>query len=154
MAQDFFLMRWAKLYSSPTEAEQSIEPAIASLGIPYRFQHPLWGLSLFPDFVLLSDRVVIEIDDPSHFTTKKRKDDAIRTQKLAKHNWRVVRCTNAQAIQDPYGTVDDLMRLLELPYRTKSMAQLVPVDLTAATGSALVNEVSNNMSLDTFGYDD
>ena len=37
---DFFLMRWAKLYSKPTEAETALEPAIASLGTPYRFQHP------------------------------------------------------------------------------------------------------------------
>lgn len=118
MAQDFFLMRWAKLYSNPTEAELSIEPAIASMGIPYRFQHPLWGMSLFPDFVLLEDRVVIEVDDPSHSANKKRKEDAERTLKLEKHNWKVVRCTNAQAIDDPYGTVDKLMIDLGLPYRT------------------------------------
>ena len=121
MAQDYFLLRWAKLYSSPTDAEAALEPAIASLGIPYRFQHPLWGLSLFPDFVLLDERIVIEVDDASHATTKKRKEDAERTLKLNKHNWRVIRCTNADAIEDPYGTVDKLMELLELPYRTNRL---------------------------------
>lgn len=117
MAQDYFLLRWAKLYSSPTDAEAALEPAIASLGIPYRFQHPLWGLSLFPDFVLLNDRVVIEVDDASHSTSKKKKEDIERTAKLNKHNWRVIRCTNADAERDPVGTVNKMMELLDLPYR-------------------------------------
>lgn len=38
------LRRWAALYADPTPAEQAIEPAIASMGVPYRFQHPLWAL--------------------------------------------------------------------------------------------------------------
>lgn len=115
---DFFLMRWAKLYSKPTEAEQALEPAIASLGTPYRFQHPLWGLSLFPDFALLNPRVIIEVDDSSHSTTAKKKADKERTEKLTRYNWRVVRCTNNQAMTDPYGTVDSLMEEAGLPYRT------------------------------------
>jgi very-short-patch-repair endonuclease len=121
MAQDYFLLRWAKLYSSPTEAEEAIEPAIASLGIRYRFQHPLWGLSLFPDFALPDDRVLIEVDDPSHNTKKKRIEDQERTTKLNKHNWRVVRCTNDEAIKDPYGTVDRMMEEMKLPYRTNNV---------------------------------
>jgi len=115
---DFFLMRWAKLYSKPTEAETALEPAIASLGTPYRFQHPLWGLSLFPDFVLLVPRVIIEVDDSSHSTTVKKRADKERTEKLVRYNWRVIRCTNNQAITDPYGTIDSLMEEAELPYRT------------------------------------
>lgn len=120
--QDYFLLRWAKLYSRPTDAEQAIEPAIASLGIPYRFQHPLWGLSVFPDFALPTERIVIEVDDTSHNTSKKKKEDAERTSKLNKHNWTVVRCTNAQALEDPYGTVDSMMTELGLPYRTNKTA--------------------------------
>lgn len=116
---DFFLMRWAKLYTHQTDAEQALEPAIASLGVPYRFQHPLWGLSLFPDFVLLNDRIVIEVDDASHNTTKKKKEDIERTQKLIKHNWRVVRCTNQQATEHPVDTINTLMESLGLPYRAK-----------------------------------
>ena len=104
-----FLARWAKLYSNPTPAEQAMEPAIAALGIRYRFQHPLWALRLFPDFVLLDHRVIIEIDDPSHRTTKKRKADAERTARLQRAGWRVVRCTNDEAIEDPTGTVAKLL---------------------------------------------
>jgi very-short-patch-repair endonuclease len=113
-----FLGKWAKLYNG-TEAELSLEPAVASLGIPYRFQHPLWALGLFPDFVLLEQRVVIEVDDPGHFTARKRKADALRTEKLAKAGWRVARCTNAEALNYPYAAVDRMMAALGLPYRTK-----------------------------------
>lgn len=111
-----FLGKWAKLYGG-TPSELMLEPAVASLGVPYRFQHPLWVLGLFPDFVLLEQRVVIEVDDPSH--ARKRKADALRTAKLNKAGWRVVRCTNAEAEADPYGAVDRMMASLNLPHRTK-----------------------------------
>lgn len=115
-----FLSRWAKLYSNVTPAEQALEPAIASLGVPYRVQHPLWALHLFPDFVLLRDRVVIEVDDKSHRTKAGREKDAARTLRLAQNGWRVLRCTNEQALADPYGTVDRLMTTAGLPHRTRN----------------------------------
>lgn len=110
-----FLSRWAKLYSNPTPAEAALEPAIAKLGVRYRFQHPLWGLRVFPDFVLLDYKVIIEVDDPSHRTSKKRREDAERTARLAKAGWRVVRCTNDEALEDPHGTVRSLIEPLGLP---------------------------------------
>ena len=113
------LSRWSKLYSQQTPAEAAIEPAIASLGVPYRFQHPLWALGLFPDFVLLEDRLVIEVDDTSHATKKKREADELRTRKLNAAGWRVVRCTNAEALSDPYRAVDRMMAQAELTHRTK-----------------------------------
>lgn len=112
-----FLARWAKLYANQTPAEAAIEPAIAKLGIRYRFQHPLWGLRLFPDFVLLDHKVVIEIDDPSHRTTKKRREDAERTRRLAAAGWRVVRCTNDEALEDPHGTLARILAPLGLATR-------------------------------------
>jgi len=113
------LKNWAKLYNL-TEAEQALEPAVASLATPYRVQHPLWGLGLFPDFVLLSHRVVLEVDDPSH--ARKRKADAERTAKLNRAGWRVFRCSNDEALSDPYGTVDRLMEAAGLELRTRRAA--------------------------------
>lgn len=115
--QDRHLKNWAKLYSG-TEAELALEPAVASLGVPYRFQHPVWALGLFPDFVLLRDRLVIEVDDRSHRTASKKKADAERTARLEKAGWRVVRCTNEEALAAPYPTVDRMMAEAGLPYRT------------------------------------
>lgn len=113
-----FLKKWAGLYNG-TPAEHALEPAIASLGVPYRFQHPVWALGLFPDFVLLKERLVIEVDDASHRTAAKRKADQARTQKLAGAGWKVVRCTNEEAINAPYATVNRLMAEANLPYRAK-----------------------------------
>ena len=115
------LKRWAGHYSNPTPAEAALEPALASLGVPYRFQHPVWALGIFPDFVLLRDRLVIEVDDKSHRGRAKMKADAERTAKLEKLGWRVVRCTNEEALDNPYRTVDGLMAEAALPYRTTRM---------------------------------
>jgi very-short-patch-repair endonuclease len=110
------MKRWAALYKG-TEAEHALEPAVASLGRPYRFQHPLWHLGLFPDFCLIADRTIIEVDDPSHHTKAGRLKDIERTRKLSKYGWRVVRCTNEEAVNDPYGTVNRLMEAAGLSYR-------------------------------------
>ncbi len=119
MADNLFLIRWSKLYANPTDAEAAIEPAIASLGVRYRFQHPLFGLRLFPDFILPDYRLVIEVDDPSHGTKKKRIADAERTERLTKGGWSVVRCTNDEAEDDPYGAVDRMMTEAGLQLRTR-----------------------------------
>jgi len=119
MKDNLFLLRWSKLYANPTSAEASIEPAIASLGVRYRFQHPLFGLRLFPDFILPDYRVVIEVDDRSHRTKKKREADEERTQRLNHGGWTVVRCSNEEAEEDPYGAVDRMMGEAGLDLRTR-----------------------------------
>lgn len=116
MSSPFLLRNWAKLYSQQTPAEAALEPAIASLGVPYRFQHPVWAAGLFPDFALLDQRLVIEVDDKSH--RRKTKADAERTAKLERLGWRVVRCTNEEALEAPHNTVDRMMAEAGLPLRT------------------------------------
>lgn len=105
-------MRWAKLYKG-TPAELSIEPAIAAIGVVYRTQYPgyLYGLRYFPDFYLPTLGLVIEIDDASHDKWEKQLADAKRTEDL-EHEWgvRVVRCRNDEALNDPWGTVQRLLR--------------------------------------------
>jgi hypothetical protein len=43
-----------------------LEPAVARLGVPYRVQNPHWAIHAITDFILLQQRVVFEVDDPSH----------------------------------------------------------------------------------------
>ena len=115
---NIILKRWAKLYSNPTPAEAALESAIASAGLGrYRFQHPIWAQRVFPDFVLLDHRVIIEVDDPSHRTTKKRREDAERTVRLERSGWRVVRCENADALEDPHGTLERILAPLNIQPR-------------------------------------
>ena len=104
-------MRWGKLYKG-TPAELALEGAVAALGVPYRTQFPgyLYGSRYFPDFVLPTLQIVIEVDDDSHNKTDKMLDDVERSEKLeAKFEWTVVRCTNEEATNDPYGTVKRLL---------------------------------------------
>lgn len=94
-----------------TPAELALEPAIAALGIPYRFQFPCWmyrgGLRYFPDFLLPSLSLVIEVDDKSH--RQKTEEDAQRSADLLRvHGWKVVRCSNEDALRRPYETVERL----------------------------------------------
>lgn len=105
-------MRWARLYRG-TRAELAIEPAVARLGVPYRTQFPCFlfpgGLRYFPDFVLPTIGLVIEVDDDSH--AGKTQEDAERSAALARvYGWRVVRCTNAEALADPDAAVSRMLR--------------------------------------------
>lgn len=96
-----------------TPAERAVEPAIAALGLPYRTQFPcyLFGMGKwFPDFLMPTIGVVLEVDDDSHFMDpEKQKADALRTSALAALGYLVVRCTNEEALNDPEGTVKRLV---------------------------------------------
>lgn len=126
--------RWCTLYRG-TDAEHAIEPAIAALGTPYRTQYPLFlfttDLKFFPDFVLTEKRIIIEVDDDSHLTKRKKAADALRTAALVKAGYRVVRCSNEEALSDPRGTV---ARLMEEAERTPvpDVPQAPPVRKPAA----------------------
>lgn len=108
-------MRWGKLYKG-TPAEHALEPAVAALGLAYRTQLPgyLYGFRYFPDFFIPQLGVVIEVDDASHNRKAKQEEDAERTAALAARGYRVVRCTNEEALNDPHGTVQGLMRQLRI----------------------------------------
>lgn len=119
-------MRLAKLLRG-TPAEHALEPAVAALGVPYRVQFDMWqyagGLRYFPDFVLPTLSLVIEVDDRSH--RHKVEEDAERTEEIAEvHGWRVLRCTNEEAIHDPIGTVNRLMETAGLANRVSRETEI------------------------------
>jgi hypothetical protein len=112
MSHSFMHRNWGKLYYG-TPAEHSMEPALAAYGRPYRWQHPFFLFEgetrYFPDFLLVADKVIIEVDDDRHFTKKGLAADAVRTAALESRGYRVVRCTNAEALFDPVGTLAKLL---------------------------------------------
>lgn len=116
--------RWAQHYRDQTPAERSLEPAIAALGLPYRFQHPVHLYNnqrrYFLDFALLGEGIIIEVDDKSH--KKKVAEDALRTEELLREGWRaVLRCTNEEALSDPFGTIAVLFK--EYPHLLAASAE-------------------------------
>jgi very-short-patch-repair endonuclease len=104
--------RAGKLYRDTTPAELAMEEAVAKLGVPYRIQFPyyLWGVRFFPDFVLPTLKLIIEVDDESHNEARKQEADAQRTAELNALGWVVVRCTNQEALDDAPGTLKNLLR--------------------------------------------
>lgn len=114
----FLLKNWASLYANITPAERALEPALASLGVRYRVQHPIFALGYILDFVLPDHKLAIEVDDRSHRRASKKQKDAERTAKLQAKGWRVIRCTNEEAEAAPWDTVDRLMEQAGLPFRT------------------------------------
>lgn len=102
---------WKGLYGM-TDAERSIEAAVAALGIPYRTQFPCFMFGMgkyFPDYLFPTIGVVLEVDDDGHNEDEKKAADALRTAALATHGYQVVRCTNEEALNDPHGTVKRLV---------------------------------------------
>ena len=113
------LSKWWTLYFKEPVAERAIEPAIASLGRRYRSQHPFLGGRYFGDFVLLDDRLIIEVDGDSHRKKGAPEADRARDERLAEDGWQTLRCTNAEALAAPYDTVDRLLTRAGLPWRTR-----------------------------------
>lgn len=107
---------WARLYNNQTLAETALEPAVAKLGRPYRFQHIVSNRYIC-DFALPLDMVILEVDGPSHNTKAARAVDQKRTEFLNERGWTVVRCQNKDAIRDPEGEVNRMMEEAGLPYR-------------------------------------
>lgn len=107
------LAKWQFLYTHQTAPEKALEPHIAALGLPYRFQHPVG--KFYPDFAIFTkglDKpgILVEVDGDEHYTPAGLRKDAERTLTLEGKGWRVVRCRNAEALADPKGTVARLMK--------------------------------------------
>lgn len=96
--------RWMSLYQG-TPAEHALEPELAKLGIPYRWQHPVWAARAFLDFALPTVMLAIEVDDKGHYQPAKKKKDAERTERLGKYGWTVIRVPNETILDDAAGWV-------------------------------------------------
>ena len=121
--------RWAKLYKS-TPAELSLENAVGALGVPYRHQLPgfIFGFRFFPDFLLPTLGLVIEVDDPSHSRVEKQAEDAERTAFFESKGWQVARCTNQEALEDPHGAVKRMLQSVNMwpPVGKGTVAETLP----------------------------
>jgi hypothetical protein len=122
--------RWSRLYRG-TPAELSLEDAVAALGVPYRTQFPgfLFGFRFYPDFFLPTLGLVIEVDDASHDDPEKMAADAERTAYLNGRGWKVVRCSNAEALENPRAAVQRMLRsigLWPLPSNPSRVADCLP----------------------------
>jgi len=92
------LKRWARLYTKMTAPELAIEPVVASLGVPYRVQHPFFDMGIFSDFAFPTLMIILEVDGSSHESEKAKEKDRVRDEALAERGWRTVRVSNEWAL--------------------------------------------------------
>lgn len=108
--------RWYQLYAKPQKPELAMEPVVASLGIPYRFQHPFFGgvtgeykrpPFFILDYYFPTLALALEIDGKEHRTLKGLKKDEARTESIGAKGLRVIRTTNERALEDPFTALLD-----------------------------------------------
>lgn len=110
---------WYRLYTKQTPAERALEPWVAQLGVPYRFQH-IVGMKYIIDFAIPSEMIAIEVDDPGHEKPAKRLKDAERTRWLSERGWTVVRVTNDEAVRWPCASLNRAMIQAGSPLRVEA----------------------------------
>ena len=84
-----------------TEAEKRIWEEVRNrklLGYKFRRQHPINGF--IPDFVCLEKKLIIEIDGEYHNEKEQQEYDAIRSKWLASGNYKMLRFTNEQVLNE------------------------------------------------------
>ena len=113
------LSRWSRLYRG-TPSELALEPHLARMGEVYRFQHPEWRLGVILDFAFPEHRLALEVDGSEHFTKAGKAKDEERTKKLEALGWRVVRCSNDEAVNDPETVVLRVRAAMETKNAPKS----------------------------------
>jgi very-short-patch-repair endonuclease len=82
------------------------------LGVWFRRQVVLLG-SCIVDFYCPAARVVVEVDGPYHAEPARRRADARRDRRLAKHGIRVVRVTAELVLRDTEAAVQRVKAALD-----------------------------------------
>ena len=91
----------ARMILHQTKAEAAIEPQLAKLGIPYRFQWIPAKTKFIVDYAWLAPKVILEVDGKDHLELEKLLKDKARDATLVKLGWTVFRITNEEALSNP-----------------------------------------------------
>lgn len=110
---------WYKQYFGDNKYELALEPAIASLGLPYRYQHLDLSRKIIMDYAMPTIKLDIEVDGDSHKRVAQVRDDLNRAQELKKIGWTVYRIQNEDAIADPFGCIDRMVQDLGLDIKRR-----------------------------------
>ena len=96
-----------------TEAEKILWEQIRNrnlLGYKFRRQHPVAGY--IPDFVCIEKKLIVEIDGGYHEEEEQKRFDESRTKWLEEHNYRLVRVTNDEVINNIQEVLQRLKKAL------------------------------------------
>ncbi|MBQ8656950.1 MAG: endonuclease domain-containing protein [Prevotella sp.] len=99
--------------NNPTEAERVLWEYLRGgrMGTHFRRQHVL--LDYIPDFVSLTERLVVEIDGGYHLDGEQPQRDAERTEELAKQGFKVLRFTNEEVLGDINNVLESIRKEIQ-----------------------------------------
>ena len=96
-----FIARLRKLLKG-TAPELALEPHLAALGQPYRFQYMI-GNDIV-DFAFPNQMLVVEVDGNGHAESVRR--DQARDRSLARAGYRVLRFSNREVLTEIDGVLE------------------------------------------------
>ena len=112
-----------------TEAEEKLWQSVRNRnidGYKFRRQHPIAGF--IPDFVCLEKKLIIEIDGDYHNEAEQKQYDEGRAEWLKEHNYKLLRFTNEQVMNDMPFVVknisESISKLISLPDQSGSYSPL------------------------------
>jgi 5-methyltetrahydrofolate--homocysteine methyltransferase len=101
-------------YSQSTEAETVLWESLKNKqleGFKFRKQHIIG--SYIADFVCLKKKLVVEVDGLIHQLPENKKSDQERTAWLKEHEFRVIRFTNEEVLNDLENVLNKILRALK-----------------------------------------
>ncbi len=104
------------LLKNRSEAEKSFESLLKKLGIDFMCQGGIFNPKSFfiVDFYLnYPHKLIVEIDDESHLSPKRKRLDKARISYLKKSGFRILRFTNRTVLNDIEKVERQLIRRLE-----------------------------------------
>lgn len=119
-----------------TEAEQILWDAVKTKKQGYKFRRQHIIDEFIVDFVVLSKRLVIEVDGEYHFTKEQQEADQMRTDMLHDFGFKVIRFTNQEVIGDIDSVLQKINSTLEsLP--TGEVGGAIPPHILVMTATPI-----------------
>ena len=106
-----------RMRGNATLAEQRLWECLRGkgLGVKFRRQHPIDGY--IADFICLTEMLIIEVDGGYHQDYQQEEADILRTEKLNKLGYRVIRFSNEEVLYNTdnvLSTIRDCIRFSEI----------------------------------------
>lgn len=103
-----------KMRKEPSRAERALWTMLRGRrfeGLKFRRQHQID--CYIADFACISEKLVIEVDGPSHDLPEQVARDFQRTAHLEELGWRVLRLTSSEVLSDESAIIAKIQRALQ-----------------------------------------
>ena len=104
-----------QLRTSSTDAERKLWSILRDhqiAGLRFRRQQPVGPYVV--DFYCSAAKLIIELDGDQHVADEGMKHDAIRTNWLTSHGYRILRFPNGRVMKNPQMVLDEIAHVFEL----------------------------------------